>query len=60
MGAIGAIASILGILVCIASVVVRIQGQAYIYGLEVLSFLNVGIALMVFGCLAKLHDLSKK
>jgi hypothetical protein len=44
-----------GALVCIGSVLARIAGNHYMLGIESMTLFNGGIALMVMGCLARLH-----
>lgn len=47
-------AGVAGILLCLGSMVVRLQGHAYVYHYETLSFFLLGVGLMVFGCFVKL------
>jgi len=53
----GDLAAILGIAMCLVAGVMRLAGQFYIVGIEAITLFIAGIALMVMGCLAKLHNL---
>lgn len=50
------ISAIAGVVLCAAAILIRLMGHPYIFGMEVLSLLNVGTALMVAACLAKLNS----
>jgi hypothetical protein len=52
---IGNAAGILGVLMCIGTVVMRLGGTYVIAGFGVESGFEVGVGLMVFACLAKLQ-----
>jgi hypothetical protein len=56
----GNIAALLGILVCVAAGAARVLGNWYVGSVQIHPLFTVGVALMVFGCLAKLHLLSSK
>jgi hypothetical protein len=53
----GSIAGILGMLVCLTAGLARIAGYFHISGYESTTLFNVGVGLMVFGCLVKLQNL---
>ena len=55
----GTVVGVTGILVCILAVVTRLGGQHYLLGTETRMWLLGGITLIVIGCFAKLHALSK-
>ncbi|MGD2062019.1 MAG: hypothetical protein PVF51_00395 [Nitrospirota bacterium] len=55
----GNVAGVLGILVCLGSGLVRIGGGFYFGGVQLMPLFTAGIALMVMGCLAKLHVLTR-
>lgn len=50
---------LLGVLVCIFATGSRATGRFYTFGFESLTLFIIGIALMVAGCLGKLHRLEK-
>jgi hypothetical protein len=50
-------AAILGLLLCLAAMVVRATGSYYMGGYAAMTVFNVGVGLMVAACLAKLHIL---
>ncbi len=54
----GDVAAVVGILLCVLSVAARIFGIYAIAGLGTLVLFTVGIGVMVFACLAKLHLLT--
>jgi type IV secretory pathway VirB2 component (pilin) len=54
----GHAASYLGVLVCLAAGVLRIFGLYGVAGFGLQSAFVMGVGLMVFACLAKLHMLS--
>jgi hypothetical protein len=56
----GHAASYLGVFVCAAAGVLRLLGFYDVAGYSLQSGFVMGIALMVFACLAKLHLLSAK
>ena len=56
----GRIAGVGGVLLCIASVAVRLSGAYRIGGFEVGTLLQGGIAAMVLGCLCFLAVLSQR
>ena len=57
---VGNIVAVLGILVCLGSGLARLAGTWYVVGFQTMVLFNVGIGLMVAGCLAKLHGLTSK
>ena len=52
---VGDIAAILGITICLVTGVMRLSGQAVVFGFEAITLFIGGIALMVMACLAKLQ-----
>ena len=56
----GNLVAIAGILVCLVAGASRVLGSWYVGGVEILPLFTVGVALMVMGCLAKLHRLASK
>jgi hypothetical protein len=57
---VGNIAGLLGVLVCLGAGVARLASNWYVAGFQAMVLFNVGVGLMVMGCLAKLHVLSSK
>jgi len=57
---VGNTAALLGILVCIGAGGARVLGNWYLGGIQILPLFTLGVALMVMGCLAKLHLLTAK
>ena len=57
---VGNVVAVLGILVCVAAGLVRLGSGWYVAGFQIMVLFNVGIGLMVMGCLAKLHFLASK
>ena len=57
---VGNVAAVLGILVCLVSGLSRLAGTWYMAGFQAMVLFNVGIGLMVMGCLAKLHLLGSR
>lgn len=53
--ALGNSAAILGIAICLVTGVMRLGGQAVVFGFEAITLFIGGIALMVMACLAKLY-----
>ena len=51
----GSIASVLGIIICIASGLARLAGNYHLAGYESTTLFTVGVGLMVFAWLAKLE-----
>ena len=51
----GAIAGVVGLLVCIVSSVVRLSGEWYVFDFDLLTLFTVGIGLMVAACFFKLQ-----
>ena len=56
----GNVTALLGILVCLAAGAARVLGNWYVGDVQILPLFVVGVALMVMGCLAKLHLLSAR
>ena len=56
----GNLVALLGVLVCLIAGTARILGNWYVGGVEILPLFTVGVALMVMGCLAKLHLLTTR
>ena len=55
MQSVGDLAAILGIAICLITGLLRLGGQPVVFGFEAITLFIGGIALMVMGCLAKLH-----
>lgn len=55
----GNLVAVVGVLICLAAGLARVIGNYYIFGYESEAFFIGGIALMVMGCLAKLHKLTR-
>jgi len=53
----GLISAFIGVLVCLSAGLARIAGYYYILGYESTTLFNVGVGMMVFGCLVKLQNL---
>jgi len=56
----GNLVALLGILVCVMTGATRLLGSWYAAGVQILPLFTVGVALMVMGCLAKLHVLASR
>ncbi len=56
----GNVLAVLGILFCLVAGVARLGSSWYVAGFQTMVVFNVGIGLMVAGCLAKLHVLELK
>ena len=54
MGKLGSMAGVLGILVCILSVVGRFYGKPTVFGFHASSVLLLGTSLLAAGCFLKL------
>ena len=57
IGTVGSTAGVLGVVVCLVSGLVRLAGNWHVSGIQTRTVFLVGIALMVAGCLGKLHEL---
>ncbi len=57
---VGNVVAVLGVLICLGSGVARLGESWYVAGFQTMVLFNVGIGLMVMGCLAKLHVLTSK
>lgn len=56
-GSIANTAAIIGLLVCIWAGIVRISGNHYLLGFELMSLFLAGSGLLLLACLAKLYQL---
>jgi hypothetical protein len=56
----GHVASYVGVLVCLFAGGVRVVGLYSLSGVSVQSMFVLGMAFMIFACLAKLHVLSRR
>lgn len=54
----GDLAAVAGIAVCVVTVAARLFGIYDVAGLGTMALFTVGIGIMVFACLAKLHLLT--
>ena len=54
----GDVAAVVGILVCVLTSAARVFGTYQIAGVGTMALFTVGIGIMVFACLAKLHLLT--
>jgi hypothetical protein len=54
----GDIAGVIGALVCLVSGATRFLGSWNLAGVQISALFNLGIGLMVFACLTKLHAIS--
>ena len=54
----GTVAAVAGTLICVVSGVARILGIYDVAGVDSIALFTVGIGVMVFACLAKLHLLT--
>ena len=57
---VGNAAAVLGVLVCLTSGLARLADTWYVVGFQTMVLFNVGMGLMVMGCLAKVHLLASK
>jgi hypothetical protein len=57
---VGNVVGVLGVLVCLGAGLFRLANTWYVVGFQTMVLFNVGVGLMVMGCLAKLHLLSSK
>jgi hypothetical protein len=57
---VGNVAGGLGAAVCLVSVVARVLGTWTVAGVQISALFNVGMGLMVFACLSKLHLLTSE
>ena len=58
IGISGNLAAVVGILVCVLTIAARIFSIYEIAGIDAISLFTLGVGLMVFACLAKLHVLT--
>jgi hypothetical protein len=56
----GNVVAVLGVLVCLVAGISRLRQNWDVAGFETMVLFNVGIGLMVAGCLAKLQVLGSK
>jgi hypothetical protein len=56
----GNVVAVLGVLVCLVAGISRLRQNWDVAGFETMVLFNVGIGLMVVGCLAKLQVLGSK
>jgi hypothetical protein len=54
----GNLAAVAGTVLCVLTVLVRILGIYDVAGLGTMALFTVGVGMMVFACLAKLHWLT--
>ena len=59
IGLLGNVVGVLGVVLCLGTGTVRVFGHYYLAGVQLMPLFTMGIALMVMGCLAKLHVLSR-
>ena len=52
---IATVAGIAGVVICLLAGVIRLMGDYYFVGFEILTLFNIGVAAMVFSCLLKLE-----
>jgi len=57
---VGHVAALLGILLCAISGFARLSGAYLLAGMEAGTLFSLGVGLMVFACLAKLHLLIER
>lgn len=53
----GSVSGLLGIAICLISGLARVAGFYYLANYQATTVFNMGIGLMVFSCLVKLHTL---
>ncbi|HXV75577.1 MAG TPA: hypothetical protein VD788_04600 [Candidatus Polarisedimenticolaceae bacterium] len=56
----GNLSGVVGLAVCVVAGLSRLTGAFYTAGFQTMVLFNVGVGLMVAGCLAKLHALSER
>ena len=56
----GDIVGALGVILCLASGLARVIHIWSVAGLQIPTLFNLGVAMMVFACLAKLHVLTSR
>jgi hypothetical protein len=54
----GSISGFIGMAVCAVAGLARVAGLFYVLGFQSTTLFNVGVGLMVFGCLIKLEELA--
>jgi hypothetical protein len=58
IGIAGNVAAVAGTLLCVLTIAARLLGIYEIAGIDAISLFTVGVGMMVFACLAKLHVLT--
>jgi hypothetical protein len=53
----GSISGLVGVLVCLISGLARVAGYYYLADYQSTTVFNMGVGMMVFACLVKLHTL---
>ena len=56
----GNVVAVVGVLICLGSGLARLGSSWYVAGFQTMVLFNVGMGLMLMGCLAKLHALASK
>lgn len=56
----GSAAGLLGVIVCAVAGLSRVAGYHYLMGYQSTTLFNVGVGLMVLGCLVKLEELAAR
>lgn len=56
----GSTAGLMGVAVCAVAGLARVSGFYYILGYQSTTLFNVGVGLMVLGCLLKLEELAAR
>jgi len=54
----GNVAGVAGVLICLIAGAFRVTGSYHVFGYEAMTLFNVGVAIMVAACLAKLHTIT--
>lgn len=52
---IATVVGVAGVIICLLAGVIRLMGDYYFIGFEILTLFNIGVAAMVFSCLLKLE-----
>ena len=60
LGILGNLAAAVGILACLVAGVARLFDRFYVANFEIMVIFTLGIGMMVFACLVKLHLLESK
>ena len=56
----GSISGFTGIIICAIAGLARVAGLYYVLGFQSTTLFNVGVGLMVLGCLIKLEELASQ